>query len=102
MKVRDGEHSRSRQEIRTNFRPDLNPAIESGAQEGEGILFHLLMLAEKMLLMNDRAGYQPRFVTFGRFVNVQLATCRGNGVRGICTSPSLCRWRSFAPAIART
>ena len=72
VEVRDGEHRRSRHEVRADFRPDLNPAIEGGAQEGVGVLFHLLMLAEKVLLVNDRAGDQPRFITFGCFFNIQL------------------------------
>src|SRR5262249_11151696 len=66
MKVADAEQARRAGQLRTMDRKQLHPAIEGGAQEGEGILRHVAMLLVEIRLDHFAVAAQPGFIGIGR------------------------------------
>ncbi len=67
VQISDREHPRSARFIRADLGPELHPAVEGGAQEGEHVLSHGLMLPPEIGGKHGQMFGEPGFVAAGSF-----------------------------------
>src|SRR5262245_22121681 len=70
VQIADSQDLRSVLQVRTQLRPELNPAIKRCAQERKRILCHLVMLLCKVLLNHAEPLLKPLLITLSRFNNI--------------------------------
>jgi len=61
VEIADGEETRSFGEAGADFRPELEPTVERGAEEGEGVFGHGLMLEEQVFFDDGELAGEPLF-----------------------------------------
>ena len=76
VQVADGENGGSLREVGADFRPKLNPAVESGAKEREGSFGHVGMFQGNVLANDGEAVREPALEVGCGFKDVH-AECAG-------------------------
>src|SRR5436853_2844534 len=77
VQVADGENGGSLREVGADFRPKLNPAVESGAKEREGSFGHVGMFQGNVLVNDGEAVREPALEVGCGFKDVH-AECAGD------------------------
>jgi len=95
MKIADGEDLRGAGEIGTDLRPELRPAVISGAKKHEDVRLHVGVFETEVLLVNLGVVGQPGFELAGGFDYVHAGNDSGGAAGSQCRAePSTQRTQS--------
>ncbi len=79
VQIADRERARSLGEIGANLRPELRPAVVSGAQKHEQVSLHVGVFQAKVFLVDGSAQSEPVFEQAGSFDDVHAGNDSGGG-----------------------
>ena len=77
MEIADSEDLRGTGEVGTDFRPDLRPAVISGAEKQEDVRLHVRVLEAEVSLVDASALGEPGFELAGGFDDVHAGNDSG-------------------------
>ena len=87
VKISDGEDLRGAGKVGTDLRPELRPAVISGAEEQEDVRLHVGVFEAEVLLVDLRVVGQPGFELAGGFDYVHAGNDSGGGMGSQRLSP---------------